>query len=74
MGPQSCGSPNFGNFGTPTREPGPKCHLGAGPVARHKIYYKGESGGFPQIQAVVSLMSPSGPVIRFSTKGCPIMH
>jgi hypothetical protein len=23
------------------------CHLGVGPVARHKVYYKGEGGGFP---------------------------
>jgi hypothetical protein len=22
--------------------------LGAGPVARHRIYYKGEGGGFPK--------------------------
>jgi hypothetical protein len=28
--------------------PGTKQHLGAGPVARHKIYYKGEGGGFPK--------------------------
>jgi len=41
MGPQSCGSPNFGNFRTP------KCHLDVSIVERHKIYYKGEDGGFP---------------------------
>jgi hypothetical protein len=23
----------------------------------HKVYYKGEGGGFPQVQAVVSLVS-----------------
>ncbi len=28
--------------------PGTKRHLGAGPVARHRIYYKGEGGGFPK--------------------------
>jgi hypothetical protein len=44
MGSQSCKSPNFGT----------KWHLGAGPVARHKVYYKGEGGGFPQVRAVVS--------------------
>jgi hypothetical protein len=26
----------------------PKWHLGAGLVARHKVYYKGEGGGFPK--------------------------
>jgi hypothetical protein len=25
-----------------------KWHLGAGPMVRHKIYYKGEGGGFPK--------------------------
>jgi hypothetical protein len=29
-----------------------KCHLDAGPVARHKIYYKGKSGGFSLICGV----------------------
>jgi hypothetical protein len=28
--------------------PRTKCHLGVGPVAMHKIYYKGEGGGFPK--------------------------
>jgi hypothetical protein len=36
---------------------GTKEHLGVGPMAMHKIYYKGEGGGFPQVQAVVSLVS-----------------
>jgi hypothetical protein len=56
--PESLKSPNFGNFGTPRT----KCHLGAGPVARHIVYYKGEGGGFPQVRAMVSLMSPSLPM------------
>jgi hypothetical protein len=30
----------FGSFGT-------KCHLDVGLMERHKIYYKGEGGGFP---------------------------
>jgi len=34
-----------------------KWHLGAGLVARHKIYYKGEGGDFPQVWAVVSFVS-----------------
>jgi len=34
-----------------------KWHLVVGPLARHRVYYKGEGGGFPQIRVVVSLMS-----------------
>jgi hypothetical protein len=34
-----------------------KWQLGVGPVARHKKYYKGEGGGFPQVRDVVNLMS-----------------
>jgi len=26
-------------------------------MARHKVHYKGEGGGFPQVQAVVSFVS-----------------
>jgi hypothetical protein len=28
--------------------PGEKSHLDAGPVERHRVYYKGEGGGFPK--------------------------
>jgi len=67
MGPQSRGSSNFENFGT-------KCHLDVGLVERHTIYYKGEGGGFPQVQAVVSLVSSSLPMARPNTKSVPAMH
>jgi hypothetical protein len=53
---------------------GTKCHLDDGPVANHRVYYKGEGGGFPQVQAVVNLVSPSLPVARPSTKSVQIMH
>jgi len=36
--------------------PGEKSHLDVGSVASHRVYYKGEGGGFPQVRAVVSLM------------------
>ncbi len=62
MGPQNCWS-----FGT-------KCHLDVGLVERHKVYYKGEGGGFSQIRAVVSLVSPSLPVGYLSTKSAPTLH
>jgi hypothetical protein len=26
-----------------------KCHLDVPPVERHKVYYKGKGGGFPQV-------------------------
>jgi hypothetical protein len=42
--------------------PRTKWHLGAGPMAKHRVYYKGEDGGFPQVRAVVSLVSPCLPV------------
>jgi len=41
--------------------PGEKSHLDVSSVASHKVYYKGEGGGFPQVQAVVSLMCPCCP-------------
>jgi hypothetical protein len=48
--------------------PGTKWHLGVGLVARHKIYYNEEGGGFPQVRAVVSLVNPSLLMVRFGTK------
>jgi hypothetical protein len=62
MGIQSYGSP------------GTKCHLDAGLVARHKVYYKGEGGGFPQVRAVVSLMNLCLPVAHLCTKSAQTMH
>jgi len=38
---------------------GQKGHLNVGPMGSHRVYYKGEGGGFPQVQAVVSLICPS---------------
>ncbi len=34
-------------------------HLRVGLMAKHIVYYKGESGGFPQVCAVVSLVNPN---------------
>jgi hypothetical protein len=51
-----------------------KCHLDASLVERQKIYYKGEGGGFPQVRAVVSFVSPSLFVVRPSTKNVQTMH
>jgi hypothetical protein len=43
-------------------------------MANHKEYYEGEGGGFPQVEAVVSFMSPCMLVVRPCTKSAPIMH
>ncbi len=51
--------PAMGISRLPLGSHGTKCHLGAGHVANHKVYYKGEGGGFPQIRAVVNLPSPN---------------
>jgi len=67
MGPQSHESPNFGTFET-------KCHLDVGLVEKHRVYYKGEGGGFSQVQAIVSLVSPNLFMTRLSTKNAPTMH
>jgi hypothetical protein len=68
MGLQSCGSSNCGNFRIPTWESRDKMTLGVGPVARHKIYYKGEGGGFAQVRVVVSLVNLCLPMARPCTK------
>jgi hypothetical protein len=71
MGPQSCKSPNFGNFGTS----GTKCHLDVGFMERHRVYYKGEEGGsLPQVQAVMSLVSLRLPMAHPNTKSAQTMH
>jgi hypothetical protein len=40
-------------------------------MERHKVYCMGEGGGFPQVRAMVSLVSPKLPVVHPSTKGAP---
>jgi len=74
MGPKVAGIPVVGILGLPLGSPKIKWHLGAGPVASHKVYYKGEGGGFPQVWAVVSFVSPSLLMARLSTKSALTMH
>jgi len=31
----------------------------------------GEGGGFPRVQAIVSLVNPASPVVCLGTKGAP---
>jgi len=58
----------------PFGSPETKCHLDVGLVERHKEYYKGEGGDFPQVQVVVSFVSPNLPVARLNTKSVPTMY
>ncbi len=64
----------LGILGLSLRSPGIKCHLDVGPMASYKVYYKGEGGGFPQVQVVVNLVSLNLPVARPNTKSAPTMH
>jgi hypothetical protein len=66
--------PVVGIMGLPLGNPKTNCHLDAGLVQRHKVYYKGEGGGFPQFRAVVSLVSLNLLVARPSTKSAQTMH
>jgi len=73
-GPKVARVSTLGILGFPFRNLETKCHLDVGLVEKHIVYYKGEGCGFPQVRAVVSLVNPSLPVARPSTKSAPIMH
>jgi hypothetical protein len=68
------GVPTLGIVGLQLGSPETKWHLSANLVANHKIYYKGEGGGFPQVRAVMSFVSLSLPMARPSTKSALAMH
>jgi len=68
------GVPTLGISRLPLGNPGTKCHLDVSLVAKHRVYYKGEGGGFPQVRAVVSLVSSSLLVTRPNTKSALTMH
>jgi hypothetical protein len=74
MGPKIAGVLSLGISGLPLASLGTKGHLDVAIVEKHRIYYKGEGGGFPQVRAMVSLVSPSLPMVRLSTKSVPTMH
>ncbi len=54
-------------FGSPRT----KSHSDVGAAKRHKEYYMGEGGGFPRVQAVMSLVSLKSPVACLNTKSAP---
>ncbi len=66
--------PTLGISKIPFGSPETKCHLDVGLVGRHRVYYKGEGGGFLQVRVVVNLVNPSLPVIRSNTKSASTMH
>jgi hypothetical protein len=74
MGPKVTGDLVVRISRLPLESPRTKCHLDVSPMAAHKVYYKGEGGGFPQVQVVVSLMSLSLPVAHHGTKSASTMH
>jgi hypothetical protein len=69
--PKVVGVPTLAISGLPFGSPGTKCHLDVGFVERHKVYYKGEGGGFPQVRAMVSLVSLNLPMAHPNTKSVP---
>jgi hypothetical protein len=57
-----------GILGLPFGNPGTKSHLDVAPVERRIVYYKGEGGGFPQVQAVVSIVCSNCPWLVLAPK------
>jgi hypothetical protein len=57
-----------GISGFPLGSPRTKSHLDVAPMESSKVYYKGEGGGFPQVQAMVSLVCPNCPWLVLTPK------
>ncbi len=62
------GVPTMAISGLPFRSLETKIHLDVTLVEGCRVYYIGEGGGFPQIRAVVNLVSPKSLVVCPSTK------
>jgi hypothetical protein len=54
--------------------PGRKGHLDVALVKRHRVYYKGEGGGFPPSLGHGESCESKLPVAYLSTKSAPTMH
>jgi hypothetical protein len=61
MSPKVAGVPSLGISKLPLGSPRTKSHLDVALMERHKVYYKGEGGGFPQVRAMVNLVNLSCP-------------
>jgi hypothetical protein len=66
--PKVAGVPILGISRFPLGSPWTKWHLSASPMAKHKVYYKEEGGGFPPSSAAVNLVSLCLPMARPCTK------
>jgi hypothetical protein len=73
-GSKVVGIPILGILGLPFGSPKTKCHLNVGLMEKHKVYYKGEGGGFPQVRSIVNLVSSNLPMAHPSTKNAQTMH
>jgi len=73
-GSKVAGVPTLGISGLPFGSPETKCHLDVGLVERHKVYYKGEGGGFPPSPGCGESYEFELLVVRLSTKSAPTMH
>jgi hypothetical protein len=72
--PKVMGVLTMGIPGLPLGSLGTKCHLDVALVERHRVYYKGEGDGFPQVRAMVNLMSLKLLVACPITKSAQTMH
>jgi hypothetical protein len=68
------GVPILGISGLPFMSLEKKWHLGVGHMAMHIEYHKGEGGGFPQVQAVVSFVNSELLVVHPCTKCVLVTH
>jgi hypothetical protein len=66
--PKVAGVPVVGISKLPLGSLGTKCHLDMGLMERHKVHYKGEGDGFPQVRAVVNLVCPNCPWLVLTQK------
>ncbi len=66
--PKVIGFPVVGILALPLGSPGTKSHLDVAPVERHRVYYKGEGGGFSQVRVMVSLVCPGCPWLILAPK------
>jgi hypothetical protein len=67
-GPKVAGIPTLAISGLPFGSLRTKSHLDVALVERHIVYYKGEGDDFPQVRAVVSLVSPNCPWLILASK------
>jgi hypothetical protein len=67
-GPKVVGFPTLAISRFPLGSLGTKRHLDVGLVERHRVYYRVEGGGSPQVWAVVSLVGPSCPWLVLASK------